>query len=87
MSTALTETAGLEALKASVTSELKSQAPSGREITGQAVASSIKTVAALEFQTAVAALPDGVLNIFAEAKMEPGRTYQLNDILRRVAAA
>lgn len=85
MSTVQLEPAVAEELVVSVTSELQEAAPLG-VLNGSTIASTIKTVAALDFNLRVAELPEGLLGMFSDAKLHTGDIFKLDTVIQRIVA-
>lgn len=85
MSTVQLEPAVAEELVVSVTSELQEAAPLG-VLNGSTIASTIKTVAALDFSLRVAELPEGLLEMFSDAKLHTDDIFKLDTVIQRIVA-
>lgn len=74
-----------EELVVSVVAELQDVAPSG-SLDGSAIASTIKTVAALDFGLKVAELPEALLGMFSDAKLNANHIFALDTVIDRIVA-
>jgi hypothetical protein len=86
MSAVQLEPAVAEGLVLSVTSELQSVASCGDELTGRDITSTIKTVAALDFNLRVAELPEALLGMFSDAKLHTDNIFKLDAVIQRIVA-